>query len=84
MFQKSLIVLALALFCISSSQVVYSPEVVASPYYYGAAPVAASAYPYAYAYGATAYPTAFYGWGSNKGQQARASAVPTQKLTNNQ
>ncbi|CAL2040104.1 hypothetical protein CAEBREN_07348 [Caenorhabditis brenneri] len=81
MFQKSLIVLAVALFCISSSQVVYTPEVVASPYYYASSPVAA--YPFSYAYGAAAYPTAYYGWGSNKGQQT-PSAAPTQKLTNNQ
>ncbi|CAO4373603.1 unnamed protein product [Caenorhabditis nigoni] len=80
MFQKCLIVLAVALFCISSSQVVYTPEVVSSPYYYSS-PI--SAYPYAYAYGAAAYPTAYYGWGSDKGQSS-PSGAPTQKLTNNQ
>ncbi|KAF1757273.1 hypothetical protein GCK72_013728 [Caenorhabditis remanei] len=73
MFQKSLIVLAISLFCLASSQIVYTPEVVSSPYYY----------PYSYSSPAVAYPNAFYGWGSNKGQQS-PSAAPTQKLTNNQ
>ncbi|KAF1757278.1 hypothetical protein GCK72_013733 [Caenorhabditis remanei] len=81
MFQKSLIVLAISLFCLASSQIVYTPEVVSSPYYYPSA----AAYPYSYTYSspAVAYPNAFYGWGSNKGQQS-TSAAPTQKLTNNQ
>uniref|UniRef100_A0A1I7UNR0 Nematode Specific Peptide family, group B n=1 Tax=Caenorhabditis tropicalis TaxID=1561998 RepID=A0A1I7UNR0_9PELO len=85
MFQKCLIVLAVSVLCICSSQVLYTPEVVSSPYYYPSAssPLAA-AYPYSYSYGAAAgYPNAYYGWGSNKGQQT-PSSVPTQSLTSNQ